>query len=943
MRQRSGAGSSKPRRRKAPAAKRRSRVEIIRSVASSASKEELRSALLRRKLSEARRHQRRAEEALRESEHQLHQIIDTVPSFLWSADPTGEPTYVNQRALDYSGMRFEEFKHGGWEAFIHPADFPGTMKAFGHAIETGTSYETVHRLRRWDGEYRWHQARGDPLRDRDGRIIQWYGVAVDIDDAKRAEDRLRRSEAYLAEAQRLSNTGSWGINPATREILYWSEECYRIWGFDPAQGVPCRASVFQRIHPDDRGRMLDEVEGALRQKRDYTIEFRIVLPDGTVKDLEAICHHVFSEEGELIQLVGTNADVTERKHAEQALRESERKHRQLIESVPCNFWSVNPNGEPTYVNQRLLDYFGIRFEDQKRDMTVLHPDDVAETERALSHAFQTGESFQRVHRLRRADGEYRWHRVRAEPLRDHSGNIIQWYGFSFDIDEGKKAEDRLRRSEAYLAEAQRLTHTATGVYNATEILYFSDEAFHLFGFDPMQGLPSREAVWQRIHPDDVETVNEKIEHALHEKRSFQNEFRLKLPDGTLKHVEADILPVFSATGEFVEIIATAVDVTERKRTEDTLRRGQAWLAQAQRLSHTGTWVLDGTTRRFLHWSDESYRIWGFDPLQGLPSRDDMWGRIHPDDRERLWEEVQEALREQRDFFEEFRILLPDGAVKYLEANTHHEFSPLGALLEVVCTNVDVTERKRAQDERERLGQLEADLAHINRLSMMGELAASLSHEILHPIATARNNARAGMRFLEMNPPNLDETREALACVVRDTDRAKDIVGRIRNQIKKAPPRKERFDLNEAINEVIVMVRSAIARNGVSASAGLMDGLVPVQGDRVQLQQVLVNLILNAVEAMNSVEDGPRELLIRTEQSRMGSILVAVHDSGPGVDPANLDRVFEPFYTTKNSGVGMGLSICQTIINGHGGRLWMSANEPRGAVFQFTLPAVQEDS
>src|SRR5258706_11422465 len=371
MRRRSKAGSTKPRRRKAPAAKRRSRVETIRGACASASKGELRFALLRRSLSEARWHHRRAEEALRESEHKLNQIIDTVPSFLWSADPTGEPTYVNQRALDYSGMRFEEFKHGGWEAFIHPADFPGTMKAFGHAIETGTSFQRVHRLRRRDGEYRWHQARGDPLRDRDGLIIQWYGVAVDIDEAK-------------------------------------------------------------------------------------------------------------------------------------------------------------------------------------------------------------------------------------------------------------KSEDRLRRSEAYLAEAQRLTHTATGVYNATEILYFSDEAFHLFGFDPMQGLPSREAVWQRIHPDDVETVNEKIEHALHEKRSFQNEFRLKLPDGTLKHVEADILPVFSATGEIVEIIATSVDVTERKRAEDTLRRGQAWLAQAQRLSHTGTWVLDGTTRRFLHWSDESYRIWGFDPLQGLPSRDDMW-------------------------------------------------------------------------------------------------------------------------------------------------------------------------------------------------------------------------------------------------------------------------------------------------------------------------------
>ncbi len=691
MRRRSRAGSTKPRRRKAPAAKRRSRVETIRGATSSASKEELRSALLRRKLSEARRYQRHAEEALRESEHKLNQIIDTVPSFLWSADPTGEPTYVNQRTLDYSGMRFEEFKHGGWEAFIHPDDFPGTIKALGHAIETGTSYETVHRLRRWDGEYRWHQARGDPLRDRDGRIIQWYGLAVDIDDARKAEDRLRRSEAYLAEAQRISHTGSYAFSPVTRRLLYWSEECYRIWGFDPVQGLPDPEIAARRIHQDDRERVYKEAQEARRQKRDFTLEFRIVLPDGTVKYLQCDEYHLFSARGELVEAMGTN-----------------------------------------------------------------------------------------------------------------------------------------------------------------------------------------------------------------------------------------------------------VDITERKRAEEALRRDEAWLAQAQRLSHTGTWVLDGTTRHFLYWSDESYRIWGFDPLQGLPSRDDMWERIHPDDRERLWEEVQEALREQRDFFEEFRILLPDGTVKYLEANTHHEFSPLGVLLEVVCTNVDVTERKRAQDERERLGQLEADLAHINRLSMMGELAASLSHEILHPIATARNNARAGMRFLEMSPPNLSEVKEALGCVVRDADRAKDIVGRIRSQIKRAPPQKERFDLHEAINEVIVMVRSAIAKDAISVNTRLMDGLVPVQGDRVQLQQVLVNLILNAVEAMSSVEDGARELSIRTEQSQTGGVLVAVHDSGPGIDSVNLERVFEPFYTTKTNGIGMGLSICQTIIHGHGGRLSMRANEPRGTVFQFTLPATQQD-
>jgi len=257
--------------------------------------------------------------------------------------------------------------------------------------------------------------------------------------------------------------------------------------------------------------------------------------------------------------------------------------------------------------------------------------------------------------------------------------------------------------------------------------------------------------------------------------------------------------------------------------------------------------------------------------------------------------------------------------------------------EAVAFVLDLSERKRAEEEHERLRQLESDLAHVNRLSIMGELAASLAHEVLHPIATARNNARAGTRFLEMSPPNLDEARAALGCVVRDVDRATNIVGRMRDHIKKAPPRREPFDLNEAVNEVIVMVRSAIAKSGITVSTQLMDGLVPVQGDRVQLQQVVLNLILNAVEAMGSVERGARELLISTAQDHTG-VLVAVRDSGPGIDPGNLERVFEPFYTTKTSGVGMGLSICRSIIDGHGGRLWVNANKPRGAVFQFTLPA-----
>jgi signal transduction histidine kinase len=241
-----------------------------------------------------------------------------------------------------------------------------------------------------------------------------------------------------------------------------------------------------------------------------------------------------------------------------------------------------------------------------------------------------------------------------------------------------------------------------------------------------------------------------------------------------------------------------------------------------------------------------------------------------------------------------------------------------------------------------LRQLESDLAHMNRLGMMGELAASLAHEITQPIASARNNARAALIFLNKQQPDLGEVGEALGCIVGDADRAGDIIDRIRDHIKKAPPRKAFFDLNAAINEVVELARTSIIKNSVSVQTRLANGLFPVQGDRVQVQQVVLNLILNAVEAMGSVEAGTRELVINTEQTKTGGVLVAVCDSGPGVDPEHLERVFAAFYTTKSSGTGMGLSICRSIIDAHGGRLWAGANEPRGAVFRFTLPDAEKE-
>jgi PAS domain S-box-containing protein len=502
-------------------------------------------------------------------------------------------------------------------------------------------------------------------------------------------------------------------------------------------------------------------------------------------------------------------EIEDRRKAEGTIRESEYKLRQIIDTVPSLVWATGPDGENTYANQRLLDYLGAQYEDFKNRgwQQFVHPDDLPETVKAFHHAIETGTSYQAEHRVRRSDGEFRWHCARGEPLRDREGRIIQWYGLSIDVDEAKKAEDRLRRSEAYLAEAQRL-------------------------------------------------------------------------------------------------------------------------------SHTGTWAFNETTT--LYWSEEAYRIWGFDPLHGVPSREAMWERVHPDDRDWVRQAAREARRQKRDYAVEHRILLPDGTVRYLEATARFVSSADFERFEVVGTHVDVTERKRAQEERERLRQLEADLAHMNRLSMMGELAASLIHEITQPIASARNNARAALNFFDNQPSDLREIKEALGSVVGDADRAGHIVDRIRDQIKKAPPRRDRFDLNEAINEVVALARSALTENGVSVQTRLAKGSLPVQGDRVQVQQVTLNLILNAVEAMGSIEAGARELLISTKQSETKGIVVAVGDSGPGIDPEDRERVFQAFYTTKSSGVGMGLSICRSIIEAHGGRLWADANEPRGAVFQFTL-------
>ena len=505
--------------------------------------------------------------------------------------------------------------------------------------------------------------------------------------------------------------------------------------------------------------------------------------------------------------------------------------------------------------------------------------------------------------------------------------------------QSKLAQEKLQRSEAYLAEAQKLTRTGIWVWDARnrKVLYCSEEMFRIFGLNPLESLPTRKNFRQRVHPEDRDQVDRRFEKSLRERADSIDEYRVLLPDGTVRHVNSSGRPVLDEHGELIEFVATAVDVTERKRVELERRRLASLVEQAADLMAIAD--LSGGTPIYLN--KAGLKMVGFDSWEEARARRGIH-YVFPEDRQFVNEVLWPAVLEKGSWSGEmrFRHFKTGDPIPVLYSAFRIDDPETGEPVNIGNVCRDITERKRAEAEaRERdrrYSEMQMELAHANRAATMGQLTATIAHEVIQPIAATVTNAETALHLLRLGSSDLEEVRQTLAQIAEDGVRAAEVVNRIRALMKKAPPRKDRLEINGVVREIIELTRGEAVKCGVSVLTELAESLPVIEADRVQLQQVLLNLIVNAIDAMRANQE-PKELLIRTVNAEPSGVLVAVQDSGTGLEPTMLERVFDSFYTTKATGLGLGLSICRSIIEALGGRLWASANQPRGATFQFTLP------
>jgi len=666
-------------------------------------------------------------------------------------------------------------------------------------------------------------------------------------------------------------------------------------------------------------------------------------------------------------------ELAERRRVEAALRESERTSRSVLDGIPGLVAILSPDGGLEVINRQILEYCGRTLEELRNWDTngTVHHEDLPRTVEIFTQAIAGGVPYQMEHRLRRYDGAYRWFDDRGIPARNDAGQIVRWYVLLTDIDQRKRAE-------THLAGEKRLLELIAAGRPVREVLFaicrFFEEAcadcccgiypidwngpIFQFGIapslpasyiDPIEGLP----VGCDIAPcgiaahDNIQVIAEDIET---DPRWQETPYRNHVLRHGLRAVWST--PICSPDGRVLgtfciyqrkpgvpsahhqDLIAHVTHVAsiaiERAQAEDALRRSEMLLAEGQRLSQTGTYSWRVETDR-LTFSDELRRIFELD-RDIVVTIERIRERVHPDDHPLLVQKMERARAGQENGEYEIRLRMPDSRLKHLRV-----FGRLirhgDGRLECLGAVQDVTGRRLAEEARD---SARSELAHVTRIMSLGALTASIAHEVNQPLAGIMTNASTCLRMLAADPPNIEGARETARRTIRDGNRAGDVISRLRALFGKKAAVSETVDLNEATRGVLALLFGDILRNRLVLRVELGDEPLLVTGDRVQLQQVILNLVRNALDAMRDINDRPRDLLVGTATEN-GLARLIVKDAGVGFAPQEAERLFDTFYTTKSDGMGIGLSLSRSIIESHGGMLHAAPNDGPGATFSFFIP------
>ncbi|HMF58716.1 MAG TPA: PAS domain-containing protein, partial [Vicinamibacterales bacterium] len=618
--------------------------------------------------------------------------------------------------------------------------------------------------------------------------------------------------------------------------------------------------------------------------------------------------------------------------ANEQLKNSEEDSRLIVDNIPGLICLLSATGEVEVVNRQLLDYFGRTLEELKQWRTIdtVHPEDLPNHIDVVLRSTAIGKAYETVQRFKRSDGVYRWFQSRCCPLRDTNGTVNRWCVLLNDIDDRTRAEEALRESEH---ESRLIVDSIPGLVTVVtasgEIERVNRQVTEYMG-KSLEEL-KRWTANDILHPEDLSGVIQAFGQSITSGDPADFEARLRRFDGAYRWFQLRSLPLRDREGRIVRWYLLQTDIEDRKRAEDELRRKESFLATAQRLSLSGSfsWCLDTNEVTF---SEGAYRIYEFERDSPV-TLEQIGRRIHPDDRHLLQENVN-AARTMGDVHDyQIRLLMPDRSVKYLHTISS-EIQDASGGRQYIGAVQDVTQRRLAE---EALNTARSELAHVARVATVSALTASIAHEVNQPLSGIITNAGTCLRMLAADPPDVDGARETARRTIRDGNRASDVITRLRALFSKKEFALESLDLNDATRQLIALSLSDLQRNRVIVQSELTNEAALVTGDRVQLQQVILNLLRNASDAMADVQERPRHLLIRTDCEDNGCVRLTVRDTGVGLGGQNMDKLFDSFYTTKSGGMGIGLSVSRAIIERHRGRLWAEHNDGPGATFAFSIP------